>query len=235
MRTALVLVLLVGVGPAAVAQESARAVIERAIAAHGGREKLSRARADRARMRGVVHIGKDSVLFTSEVTVHLPRRYRSVVQMRDGDQNRTIVNEIDGDKVVISIDGKPQQVEGLHLNQLRQMLALESALRLVPLLDRWMVKLTHLGEFEMNKQTVIGIGVKGREQQRELKLYFDKQSGLLVKAEQLIDGVDKDICQEAYYRDHREVAGYLRPGRAAVYRDGKKVMEAELIDVVRLD
>ena len=40
---------------------------------------------------------------------------------------------------------------------------------------------------------------------------------------------------EAFYRDHREVGGYRRPGRAAAYRDGRKVLEGELIDAVRLD
>ena len=44
--------------------------------------------------------------------------------------------------------------------------------------------------------------------QRDLKLYFDRQKGLLVKAEHLLDGVGgKDVHQEVYYSDYREAGG----------------------------
>ena len=108
-------------------------------------------------------------------------------------------------------------------------------MRLVPLLDAKAFTLTALGEYKLNDRVVVGVGVKGSGQ-RELKLYFDKETALLVKTEQKIDGGDgKDVVQEAFYRDHREIGGYRRPGRAAAYRNGKKVLEGELIDAVRLD
>jgi hypothetical protein len=234
MRAALVLVVLAGLAPVVGAQESARAVVERAVTAHGGMEKLSRARADRTQMRGVIYVGKSAVPFTSEVTVQLPKKYRSVVQLRDGERTRTLVHDLDGDKASITIDDKAQPAQGTHLNQLRQTLELERALRLAPLLDEKEFTLTHLGEFKLFDRIVIGIGIKGQGQ-RDLKLYFDQQTALLVKTEQMIDGDGKDVRQEAFYRDHREVGGHKRPGRAAAYRDGKKVMEAELIDAVRLE
>lgn len=234
MRASVVVLLLVAGSPA-FAQETARAVVERAIAAHGGMDKLSRARADRSRMRGMVYVGKSAVPFTSEVTVQLPKKYKSAVTLREGDKPRVIVHEVDGDTVQITIDGTPQQVQGTHANQLHQTMELESVMRLVPLLDDKAYALTLLGEFKMSEQTLVGVLVKGSGQ-RDVKLYFDKQTALLVKTEQQIDGGDgKDVLQEAFYRDHREVAGYRRPGRAAAYRDGKKVMEAELLDAVRLD
>lgn len=233
MRLSVVLLLLVGVLPVH-AQETPRTVIERAIAAHGGYEKLSRARADRARLRGNVHAGSSVVPFTSEVTVQLPQRYRSAVTMGEGVAAHTIVHEMDGSQVTITVDGKPQSAQGAQVNQLRQTLELEAALRLVPLLDEKAYALSHLGEFGLLGRVVVGVGVRGQGQ-RDLKLYFDRETALLVKTEQLIDGLGKDIRQEVYYRDHREVAGHVRPGRAAAYRDGKKVMETELIDVVRLE
>jgi hypothetical protein len=236
MRASVVVLLFVaGAVPAVTAQESARSVIERAVAAHGGLEKLSVARADRTRMRGLYYAGKSGVPFTSEVTVKLPGTYKSTVTLRDGDKTRVVVSELNGDVTSVTIDGVAQQVQGTHANQLRQTLELESALRLAPLLNEKAFALTHLGEFKLNDKIVVGVQVKGSGQ-RELKMYFDKQTALLVKTEQMIDGGDgKDVLQEAFYRDHREMAGYVRPGRAAAYRGGKKVMEAELIDAVRLD
>jgi hypothetical protein len=236
MRTSvIVLLFLAGAAPAVHAQDSARSIIERAIVAHGGMDKLSRARADRTRMRGVIYVGKTTVPFTSEVTVQLPKKYKMVLAMREADKTRVVIHELDGDAVNITIDGTTQHAQGTHANQLRQTLELESAMRLVPLLDARAFTLTTLGEFKLNDRVVVGVGVKGSGQ-RELKMYFDRETALLVKTEQRIDGGDgKDVVQEAFYRDHREVGGYRRPGRAAAYRDGKKVLEGELIDAVRLD
>lgn len=235
MRAWVVVLLMAGVVPAAHAQETARAVVERAVAAHGGLDELSRARADRTRMRGVIYVATRAVPFTSEVTVRLPGRYKSVVTLRDGERTRVVTHELDGDKVTITADGKEQPAQGSHTNQLRQTLELEGAMRLAPLLDDKKYALTQLGRFQLNQQVVVGVGVRGGGQ-RELKLYFDEQTWLLTKTEQRLDGEDgKDVVQEAYYRDHREVGGHRRPGRAAAYRDGKKIMEAELLDAVRLD
>jgi len=230
MRT-LALVVLAALAPgAAVAQEPARAVIERAITAHGGHEKLSRARADRARLQGSLYIGLSRVAFTNDVTVQLPRLYRSVVQMQEGNRTRTVVHCLENDQPTISLDGQPQAVSASHATQLRQTLELESALRLVPLLSDSRYTLQHLGDFKLEGRVVVGIRVAGRGQ-RDLKLYFDRQTALLVKTEHLLDGPGgQDVTQEAYYRDYREVGGWKRPGRVAAYRDGKKVMEAELID-----
>jgi hypothetical protein len=235
MRTALVLVAVALVGPAAVAQESARAVIERAVAAHGGREKLTRVRADRVRLRGVLQVGASRVPFTNEVIVQLPRHYRSVVEVHVGSRPQTVVHVLSGDEASITVDGQPQVISAAHRAQLRQTLELDSAMRLVPLLNNPDYRLTHLGTFQMQGREVVGIRVQGKGQ-RDLKMYFDMHNGLLVKAEHLLDGIGgKDVHQEVYYSAYREAGGYLRPGRLAAYRDGKKIMEAELIEAVPLE
>jgi hypothetical protein len=69
-----------------------------------------------------------------------------------------------------------------------------------------------------------------------LRLYFDQQTALLIKAEHLLDGpAGQDVRQEAFYSDYREMGGYLRPGKVTVHRDGRKVMDAELIQAQRQD
>jgi hypothetical protein len=235
MRTALTLVIVLGLGPAVMAQESARAVVERAIAAHGGPEKLARLRAERVRLRGVLYVGGSRVPFANEVTVQLPHSYRSVVEVKIGSGTQTVVHVLTGDEASITIDGQPQTVPATHRSQLRQTLELESAVRLVPLLTDSSFTLTHLGTFQMQGREVVGLRVQGKGQ-RDLKLYFDREKALLVKAEHLLDGPGgKDVRQECFYSDYRESGGHLRPGRMAAYRDGKKVMEAELIDAVPLE
>ena len=69
-----------------------------------------------------------------------------------------------------------------------------------------------------------------------VKLYFDKESGLLVRTEQLLDdGNGKEIRQETAYIGFRDLGGYKRPVKMVAFREGKKVMEAELVEVKYFD
>jgi hypothetical protein len=236
MRTRVLIgvVIVLGVTTAAPAQETPRQLVERAIVAHGGREKLEKVRADRVWLRGTLHVGPSSVPFTSVVTVQSPGQFKSVVQVQEGTRTRTVVHLLDGDRAAILIDGQPQTVSGSHLAQLRQTLELDQAMRLVPLVSDPAFTLHPLGEFQYNGRVVVGVRIVGRGQ-RDLRLYFDRETARLVKTEHLIDGPPggKDVRQEAFYADYREVGGYLRPGKVTVQRDGRKVMEAELVQAQR--
>ena len=45
----------------------------------------------------------------------------------------------------------------------------------------------------------------------------------------------KEVRQEVYYGDFRDLGGYKRPVKVLALRDGKKVMDAELTDVKYFD
>jgi hypothetical protein len=108
-------------------------------------------------------------------------------------------------------------------------------MRLVPLLNDPAVALEPLGEYTIEDRVVVGIGVLGRGQ-RGLKLYFDRTTALLMASECQLDGPGgKTVTQQARYSRHREIGGYVRPGKVTVYRDGKKVMEGELIEARRAE
>src|SRR5262249_53796021 len=143
---------------------------------------------------------------------------------------------LDGDRAAIYLDGQEQQVTGGQLAQMRQTLQLDQAMKLVPLLTDSSFILQPLGNFQHNGRVVIGLRVRGRTQQRDLKMYFDQQTALLVKTEHQLDGPGgKDVRQEAFYGDYRDMGGHRRPGKIVVFRDGKKVMDADLIEARVVD
>jgi hypothetical protein len=218
------------------AQEAARAVVERAIKAHGGLERLSRVRADRVRLKGTLLLGTTKASFVSEVTVQLPAQFRMDMQLTTGDgKKHTLVQIQNGDKVLITLDGQPQKVEPAAQAEMRAKMELDRAVRLVPLLTDRALTLTPLGESRGGDRTVVGVKVtaKGRA---ELRLYFDKDTALLVKTEHLLtDGAGREVREEGFFSDFRDLGGYKRPVKVAAYREGKKVMEAELLDVQYLD
>lgn len=235
MRALLGLLVVVLVPAASSAQDTPQALLERAITAHGGRANLSVTGAERVKLKGTLHVGKSALPFTNEMAIQLPGQYKSAVTITEDNRAHTVVHLLDGDKATILIDGQTQPVAGVHLAQLKQTLQLEQALRLVPLLTDPAYSLQLLPEVRYNTHVYAGVRVQGKGQ-RDLKLYFDGATGLLVKTEHLLDGPGgKDVVQEGFYGNHREAEGRIRAGTIVVLRDGKKVMEAELVEARRVE
>ncbi|MFO0841531.1 MAG: hypothetical protein U0797_03890 [Gemmataceae bacterium] len=219
----------------AAAAESPRAVIERAVAAHGGMDRLAAARSERLKLTGTILAGTAPLPFTNEMALQLPGQYRSTVIITENGRSQTVVNLLDGDKVTLLINGKPQPASPVHLAQLKQTLQLEHVVRLAPLLSDRSYALHPLPEVRYNTHVYVGVRVE-RAGQRDVKLYFDRASGLLVKTEhQLEVAGGKDVLQEAFYAGHRDYSGRVRPGAVVVLRDGKKVMEAEVVEARTVD
>lgn len=212
-----------------------RTVVERAVTAHGGRDKLAQARADWVKLKGTLFVGdKDTpkeVPFVGETWVQLPGQFKNVLELTTPQGATRMVQTVNKDKVKITIDGQPHTVSPAALGEMRETAHLNNAVRLIPLLERAETyKLDYTGELEIQKKTLLGVKVTTRGQ-RELRLYFDKSNGMLVRTEQLLDdGNGKEVRQEVYYLDFRNLGGYTRPVKLAAYRDGRKVMEAELLE-----
>jgi hypothetical protein len=65
-----------------------------------------------------------------------------------------------------------------------------------------------------------------------LKLYFDKETGLLAKVKRMALGPKMVVAlQEEYWTDVKDTAGVKRPMKFQVYQDGKLFGEGEITDV----
>jgi hypothetical protein len=222
----------------ALAQQTPRSIIERAIEAHGGEERLARRRADKVSLQGRVFASeKDAgVPFTADLMMQLPARFKYVAHMNPASKMPyTLVQIVDGDKVIATVDNQPIPPVPAALAELRAVRDLQRAARLLPLLSDPAYQLTTLGEEKVNNRTAIGVKVtmKGH---KDLRLYFEHDTGLLIKAEFTRDDSSaKEVLQENFYGDFKDFGGIRWWTRLAVFRDGKKMMEAELVDVKYLD
>jgi hypothetical protein len=213
------------------AQETPRALIERAIAAHGGMDNLTRSRADRVKLKGSLFVNGKTVAFTGETLVQLPDKFKNTIQTSVDNRTFTVVQILNGEQTWVTLDGQPQKVEGTALAELRQTLQVARAMRLVPLLSDKTYNLSLLGESKVGDRAALNIKVAAKGH-KDLLLYFDKETSLLVKSEHVLDdGAGKDVKQEEFYSDFRDLGGFKRPVKMTVFRKGAKVMEAELLDV----
>jgi hypothetical protein len=232
---AFLVILCGGTGPVW-GQETPQTIIERAIKARGGDEGLLKKRADRVRMKGIVFLGAKEWPFTVETTVQLPSQMKNVQQLTTEQRTYTIVQAINGEQAWSTVDGKqPAKLEPSLLNELRETLNLNRVARLTTLLRDGTVQLDLLPEARVNDRPVQVIKVSSRGR-RDIRLFFDKETGFLVKTEHsLDDGSGKETVEERIYGDFRDVGGFLRAIKVVAYRKGAKVMEAELIDVKYFD
>ncbi len=222
------LVLLAGPG---LGQDTPQAIVDRAIKAHGGLERLTRAQADRIKVKGSLYINTEPVPFTGEIVVQLPSKQKQILVIQAKDRTHTLVQIYDGEQGYISVDDQPQKPDPSAVAEMRESMALARIVRLVPLLTDRSYQLSLLPEIKINGRPASGVKaeVKGR---KPFLLYFDRETHFLVKtAHERDDGAGKVVRQEEFYSEFRDLSGFRRPIKMVVFRKGAKVMEAEMVEV----
>lgn len=207
-------------------------ILEKALEAHGGKDRLSQVRADWIKSKGVLILEGKEIPYLSETWVQSPGQFKNILEYAPNKTTMRLVQIINKDRVTVTIDGQPHKTAPAALEEIRATLHLNNICRLVPLLaEPETYRLDYTGEVKEKDRTLQGLKVSSRGQ-REIRLYFDKANGLLVRTEQVRDdGTGKEFRQEMVFLDFRDLGGYKRPVKMAGYRDGKKFMEAELTEV----
>jgi hypothetical protein len=229
---------LLGVPPCAQAQATARAVIEKAVQAHGGAEQLAKLKALRIKSKGTAALlpGSDPIAFAGETTAQMPGQIKNVMEFEVQGEKHTLVQVIDGDKVALTLDGRTQPLNETLVAELKELTYAERANTLLPLLHDASHELALLGETKVNGQPATAVRVRSRGH-KDIVLHFDRASGLLVKAERhtLDPATLKEVSQEEYYGSYKEVDGLRRAMQVTVFKDGKKFLEGEVTEVRFLD
>jgi hypothetical protein len=221
---------LLACGGPATAQDDAQKLIDKAIKAHGGLEKLSKVTAVLLKTKGTLEL-MGGVGFTQEISIRHPDRFKEVMHLEVGGQAVTITTAYDGAKGWVSVNGESKEVEGKFLEELKEGAHLARVMRLVFLKDR-SVELSPLGELKVNDRPAVGVKVvcKGH---RDVDVFFDRETGLVAKL--VRRGVDlmsdQEITEERIIMEYQEVEGQKTPKKAVVTRDGKKLLEAEVVEV----
>jgi outer membrane lipoprotein-sorting protein len=214
-----------------VAQDEARGVIERAIQATGGAEKLARLKSSRTKFKGKGEFEGVTASLTGEVVVQLPRQMKVEIQLEVQGQNVPVVVVVNGDKSWVQVLGQTMELKGEELADEKESLHAEQVQTLLPLLRDKAYSLAPLGEVKVTGRDTVGIKVSCRGH-KDINLYFDKATGLLAKAERrALDADSKQgVTEETFYSDYREVDGVQVPSKFLVHHDGKRILEAEVTE-----
>jgi hypothetical protein len=207
-------------------RERALAVVEKAIKAHGGAEALSRAAVAERRGQGTMtQPGAGEVPFTNHEVVSLPDRVRLAVRLGPGE----IVIVLGGDKGWIKpAGGGTFEMRKNQLDEYREKAYVWWLATLAPL-QKDGFDLAPVPDGRVNGREAAGVKVS-RKGYADATLWFDKQSGLLVKIAHRVSVAGAPVDEEYLYTDHKEWAGAKLPGREVMSYNGRKVTEVKYTD-----
>lgn len=217
--------------PLRIAADEPRAVIEKAIRAVGGEDRIDKLKTMRAKAEGTVNLGVE-VPFTWTITWQLPNQYKMAAEVEVADKKVTFVQAFDGSSGWAGANGVTAPLTGPKLNDLRAQIHLCRILMLAPLLTDKTYKLTELDDGMVNEKPAARIQVTARGE-RDVTLSFDKATGLLAKIERIVldNNTMKEVPQEDFLSNFQDIDGVKIAMKEVWFRSGAKVAEIEYTEV----
>ena len=220
-------------GSGVFAQDQARAIIQKAIQAQGGEANVAKLRTMRIKVEGTTDLipGQPNLPFTIEDTWQMPNQYKTSSTFQFQGKKFTQTQVIDGDKGWIQQDGQTQDLSREAIAEMKEQKYAEDLDRLGFLKEK-QIELSVLEEIKIDGKPAVGVLVKSMGK-RDVKLYFDKASGLLVKREhQVLDPASgKEVRQEVIFSDYQQSDGLKHYKKIVALRDGKKVIDAKVTEM----
>ncbi len=211
----------------AAAQDTAEAIVKKAIEAHGGADALNKYKAGSSKMKGEMNVFGMDLTFTGEMTYLLPDKYKMTIDADVAGQKLAIVQVANGKKYKQTINGMVIPLKDKERDELLQSAMLQEVSQLTPLLDpkRYTIKAEKDAEVDGKAAAVVLVTAKDF---KDTKLFFDKKSGLLVKMERKglapSMGDPEEVNEETFLSDYHKVEGVQQPTKTTVHHNGKKFM-----------
>ncbi|MCI0380477.1 MAG: hypothetical protein L0215_23065 [Gemmataceae bacterium] len=228
--TASALVALVLANRAGAQEDEARAVVEKAVKAHGGLEKIESVQAVSAKGKGVVSVMNMQIEFTLENNVQLPDRFRSDMQMQINNMNFPVVVVFNGKKAWVKAANMLMELDEKGIEGMKESMHAESMSSLKFVKDK-KYKVALIGEAKVKDAPAVGVRVS-HEGHKDVSLYFDKKSNMLVKMDfRALDAQSgQEVAEERFFSDYKDVKGPKMPGRIVVNRDGQPYLDFQITE-----
>ncbi len=216
-------------------QAAVRTLLDKAIRAHGGEANLAKFKAVTAKLKGAFHGLPQAVAFSGELTIQGPEQQRIDLELDAFDQKIRVVHVLNGNKGWNRFGDDTEEMDKEELAEAKEQAYADWASTLIPLKDKAFT-LAPLGEIKIDKRPALGIKVSHKDR-RDVSLYFDKETHLLVKIESRVkdDDTGAEVTEESFPSDYRDVQGTKQAMKFTIKRDGKLYMEGELSNIKLLE
>jgi hypothetical protein len=230
------LAVVVAASGAAVADEKAEAIVKKGIEAHGGADALSKHMASKFTVTGEVAVqGKDTE-FTGDMAYVVPGKFKMNLNLEVMGMKLSITQVMNGDKAKRTVKVGDMVIQDeVDKDELKMGSAGQAAQKLTPLLDAKMFTIRAADDEDVNGKKAAVVVATPKAIDKEIKLYFDKESGLLVKTGHkglgpADGGARAEVYQESYLSEFKKVNGIQVATKLVLHHDGKKFMSATMSD-----
>jgi hypothetical protein len=209
-----------------------REVVAKAIKAHGGGDNLKKLQGSATKTKGKFYGFGDGVDYTGETSIQLPDRLHLEISSKFNDQDFKFAQVVNRDKGWFKLGDNTTDMTKEMLEEAREQLNVANVTHLVVLTGKE-YKLSPLGDLKVGDHQTVGVRAE-REGYRPVSLFFDKESGLLVKSETRGKDLQRggeEYTAETLYGDYKKVQDLLVAHKVSVKRDGKRFVEGETTDV----
>ncbi len=209
--------------------DESKDVIDKAIKAAGGEEKLAKFKCYTWSAKGTYYGQGNEFAYTATYAVQWPDKFRA-------DIKDVFILVLNGDKAWRKMGEEATEMNADELAEQKEVHHAGYVTTLLPIKSGGYT-LAPLGEVKIGERPAVGVKASSKGH-RDVNLYFDKETNLLVKAEYTVKSREeggKEVTQEALYGNYQDVQGLKIPMKVTVNRDGKKYVEAEYSEFKPVD
>jgi hypothetical protein len=219
-------ILFVSSGQARADDQDAKSILERAIKALGGEEKLGKIEAFSWKSKGTVIFNGNENESNNEVTVKGLGHYRREF---GNDQFHGVV-VLNGDKGWRKFGEETRDLEGDGLaNEKRNVYLHVIPTTLVPLKSKDF-KYEAAGEEKVGDKPAVILKITGPDG-KDFTLSFDKETGVPVKEVAKVMGFQgQEHTQETTFADYKDFGGIKKATKVEIKRDGEKFQEMDITE-----
>lgn len=234
MVAALVLVA-AGGSARAEGDKDVNAVLDKAIKALGGEEKLRSAKVLQWSGKGKLILAGNESDFTSSTTVQGLNHFRQDFEGEFGGNKVSGVTVLAGDKGWRKFGDMTMEMDkDAVLNQKRAVYLQVIPVTILPLKEKGF-KVTRAGEEQVGGKPAVALKVTP-DVGKHFMIYLDKESGLPVKLVAVVVGfMGEEYTQETTFADYKDFGGIKKAVRVENKRDGEKFLISEFNEFKVLD
>lgn len=218
-----------GVG---VADDAAsRALVEKAIDAHGGEKQLAKFKGATSKLKGTIQVNGAAVEFTGDLASQDANQMRINISFVLDGQSISFTSVLNRDQGWLKINNDTVDMPAEQLAESKEQAYSGWVATLLPLKDKAFM-LAPFGEIEIAGRKAVGVNV-AREGRRPINLFFDKETSRLVRTESRVrdDATGQEVTEEATYSDYKLIEGTQHPMKITVKRDGKPHADVEVTEI----
>lgn len=210
-------------------------ILDKAIKATGGKEKLEKIDAMSWKTKATIIINGDSNPFSSTSTFQGLDRFRTEFDAEFGGNPVKGVIVLGGNKGWAKLGDQTMDMEEDRIANEKRMVYLQIIPTKLVVLKEKGYKLEAADEQKVNDKPALGIKVTGPDG-KDFTIYFDKESGLPARIVARVVGFDgQEYTQETTVWDYKEFDGIKKATKYTSKRDGEDLVKAEVSEVKLLD